>query len=1052
MSYSNLPERNGKPNAIERRLRVLSERFGESHLILAAHAAFPMAIATDLLYCIWAKFQFDIHGNALNIPWFAVSDLLLFGLFEEVGYELYELDKSLRDALLNYLKNHPHFGQKRLQELASFLLAYVHHQPKTLDLDEQDLAQAQNWTALVYIQPNKVANELASTLSRVYQQDELELIRITHLIETLAEPLKDAGFEALLVYAWGMKELLNKGLSRNFNGLIKLDTNPQEIHEQFIKLLNGEESTSIFVPTEENSLRNYRRSALQVISIARKEAEKLRHNFICPEHILLGLIQQEKSIAVEILRSSGVTRQTLIYELTKVLQPTPGFWKNLRNVMLPTIAFNIRGKRVLAFSEREAHQLTHDFIDAEHLFLGLIQEGDNLACIILENLDIDLLEIRAQIIQRLSRNIYALNATPTEVISYENYDESTLLALKSAKQESIALGQNFVSTEQILVGILKQTGIDRVVLGLLDITLEDIQNVVETIGGWRIADVKGKMHYTPRAKRVLMFSQAEARRLGHDSIHVSHLLLGLIQEVDNTACTILANLNVNISKIRTRAESRANAVFETSPLARDTSDQYGFFGRFTEKAIKAILFAQEENRRLRHNYVGTEQILLGLIKQETGIAAKVLKSTGINLKKARIEVQKIIGVGFSFVGEEVPFTIGAKRLLELAVEISQHLNYLDTEHLLLAIIESSESLAYTVLEKLGVDPLAIRSQVLQMRDEVEIPQLSETETQDTFTEFRGLNLEGCTESLNRAIVFAQKEAHRLKHNFLGTETVLLGLIQENTSVVSKVLASQGVTFQNAQIEIEAIIGYGSSPPEVELTLTPKAIQTFESASNLVYQLGLEYMDTEHLLLAIIQQHEGIAFTVLENLGVDISAVCSQLLPTEISLETDNITEISDVHPSAATIPFENFTQKAIIAIQLALEEARLLNKNFIAGEQIFLGLIAEGTDVAAKVLQAEGVNLKNARLEVEKAGFNVGKITGQEVKVLEQGFLLTQSARRVFKLAIEEAHKLGHDYIGTGHLLLGAIREENSIIIKILINLNIDYLKIRQQVRQIIDK
>jgi len=97
------------------------------------------------------------------------------------------------------------------------------------------------------------------------------------------------------------------------------------------------------------------------------------------------------------------------------------------------------------------------------------------------------------------------------------------------------------------------------------------------------------------------------------------------------------------------------------------------FERFTEKAIKVIMLAQEEARRLGHNFVGTEQILLGLIGEGTGIAAKVLKSMGINLKDARVEVEKIIGRGSGFVAVEIPFTPRAKRVLELSLEEARQL-------------------------------------------------------------------------------------------------------------------------------------------------------------------------------------------------------------------------------------------------------------------------------------------------------------------------------------------------------------------------------------------
>ena len=92
------------------------------------------------------------------------------------------------------------------------------------------------------------------------------------------------------------------------------------------------------------------------------------------------------------------------------------------------------------------------------------------------------------------------------------------------------------------------------------------------------------------------------------------------------------------------------------------------FERFTEKAIKVIMLAQEEARRLGHNFVGTEQILLGLIGEGTGIGPKVLKSMGVNLKDARVEVEKIIGRGSGFVAVEIPFTPRAKRVLELSLK------------------------------------------------------------------------------------------------------------------------------------------------------------------------------------------------------------------------------------------------------------------------------------------------------------------------------------------------------------------------------------------------
>ena len=149
------------------------------------------------------------------------------------------------------------------------------------------------------------------------------------------------------------------------------------------------------------------------------------------------------------------------------------------------------------------------------------------------------------------------------------------------------------------------------------------------------------------------------------------------------------------------------------------------FERFTEKAIKVIMLAQEEARRLGHNFVGTEQVLLGLIGEGTGVAAKTLKSMGVNLKDARAEVEKIIGRGSGFVAVEIPFTPRAKRVLELSWDEARQLghNYIGTEHLLLGLIREGEGVAARVLENLGVDLNKIRSNVIKM--------LGETKPQST---------------------------------------------------------------------------------------------------------------------------------------------------------------------------------------------------------------------------------------------------------------------------------------------------------------------------------
>jgi ATP-dependent Clp protease ATP-binding subunit ClpC len=138
------------------------------------------------------------------------------------------------------------------------------------------------------------------------------------------------------------------------------------------------------------------------------------------------------------------------------------------------------------------------------------------------------------------------------------------------------------------------------------------------------------------------------------------------------------------------------------------------FEHFSKEAIKVIMLAQEEARRLGHNLVGSEQVLLGLIGENTSIAAKVLNNLGINIKNARVEVENIIGRGSRFVSAEIPFTPKMKRVFDKSFEAARQLgdNFIAPEHLFLGLIAEGEGVAIKVIENLGVDTAQARSAVL----------------------------------------------------------------------------------------------------------------------------------------------------------------------------------------------------------------------------------------------------------------------------------------------------------------------------------------------------
>jgi ATP-dependent Clp protease ATP-binding subunit ClpC len=140
------------------------------------------------------------------------------------------------------------------------------------------------------------------------------------------------------------------------------------------------------------------------------------------------------------------------------------------------------------------------------------------------------------------------------------------------------------------------------------------------------------------------------------------------------------------------------------------------FERFTERARRVVVLAQEEARMLNHNYIGTEHVLLGLVREGEGVAAKALESLGISLKDVRGDVEEIIGQGQSVPTGQIPFTPRAKKVLELSLRESLQLghNYIGTEHVLLGLVREGEGVGAQVLQKRGADLDGVRAKVVSL--------------------------------------------------------------------------------------------------------------------------------------------------------------------------------------------------------------------------------------------------------------------------------------------------------------------------------------------------
>jgi ATP-dependent Clp protease ATP-binding subunit ClpC len=139
------------------------------------------------------------------------------------------------------------------------------------------------------------------------------------------------------------------------------------------------------------------------------------------------------------------------------------------------------------------------------------------------------------------------------------------------------------------------------------------------------------------------------------------------------------------------------------------------FERFTERARQVVVLAQDEARGLRHNYIGTEHILLGLLREEEGLAARVLESLEVSVEEVRVQVRRVIGEGEEVATGQIPFTPRAKKVLELSLKeaLAMSHNYIGTEHILLGLARENEGVAARILLELGASAEKVRDEVLR---------------------------------------------------------------------------------------------------------------------------------------------------------------------------------------------------------------------------------------------------------------------------------------------------------------------------------------------------
>jgi ATP-dependent Clp protease ATP-binding subunit ClpA len=232
------------------------------------------------------------------------------------------------------------------------------------------------------------------------------------------------------------------------------------------------------------------------------------------------------------------------------------------------------------------------------------------------------------------------------------------------------------------------------------------------------------------------------------------------------------------------------------------------FERFTDRARRVVVLAQEEARLLDHNYIGTEHILLGLIHEGEGVAAEALNSLGIALDAVRSQVEEIIGQGSAAPTGHIPFTPRAKKVLELSLRESLQLghNYIGTEHILLGLVREGEGVAAQVLVKLGADLHSVRAEVIRLLEgytgEAHPEGLTELRTTLTGIGRSVAGMPRLSHDSTEAMDLAREIARKMGHDTVQPADILLGLLGSSDLDVAVILQRLGVDLQLLKVRLD----------------------------------------------------------------------------------------------------------------------------------------------------------------------------------------------------------------------------------------------------------
>lgn len=447
------------------------------------------------------------------------------------------------------------------------------------------------------------------------------------------------------------------------------------------------------------------------------------------------------------------------------------------------------------------------------------------------------------------------------------------------------------------------------------------------------------------------------------------------------------------------------------------------FEKFTQKAIDVVQSAQNYALQFCHSEILSQHLLLGLVFQTKGVQAKILNFDKINFGELVVCVHNSAPVDPNTKNKTIQFSKSSKEILSLAVELSKELNskFIFPQHIALAIFLSKDSGAYKILKKFEIDEEKIIPNLKKMLDKSSDVKALHPEAIQENTQLTNVNNFFKEKTISEILSNAKSKLSTFGYEIMGSEQILLSILDCKDYKITEVLEKFNINSKTFEEKLKEFPSRNAEfeNSEKQIIFTPNAFQALLMAIDYAKESGSVEINPEHVVLGILKSKKGIAYKIL-----------SSLMPVSIDFEDVVMKKMNDKVPETLAI------------LRLAKEEARSLNCCVVGSEMILLGILSYGAGVASNTLRKLGINLKDAREQVEK----LIKVNEKDSEYAPLTY--SQRAKKMLEVAYETAQEHKKSRIKSENLLYGITKMPNCLAMQVLFNLGTDVLEIQQGIKQ----